>query len=50
MFRRFCSAASCRDVKPAQTPCMSIGWYSRASLRHCGLTVQWAHISRAWSM
>ena len=30
MPRRFCSAASCRDVMPAHTPCMSMGWYSRA--------------------
>lgn len=47
---RFCSAASCRDVSPAHTPCMSIGWYSRASLRHCGRTVQCAQMSLATSM
>jgi hypothetical protein len=47
---RFCSAANCRDVKPAHTPCMSIGWYSKASFKHCGRTVQCAHISLAWRM
>lgn len=47
---RFCSAASCLDVSPAHTPCMSIGWYSKASLRHWGLTVQCAQMSLASRM
>ena len=50
MPRRFCSAANCRDVKPAHTPCMSIGWYSKASFKHCGRTVQCAHMSLAVRM
>lgn len=44
---RFCSAASCRDVMPAHTPCMSTGWYSRAFLRQGCLTGQVSQICLA---
>ena len=47
---RFCSAASCLDVSPAHTPCMSMGWYSRASFRHCVCTVHVEQISLALIM
>ena len=50
MFWRRCSAASCRGVRPAHTPCMSAAGYSSASLRHWVLTSQCLQICRACVM
>jgi hypothetical protein len=47
---RFCSAASCRDVSPAHTPCMSIAGYWSAVVRHCSLTGHCLQMLRACLM
>lgn len=45
-----CSAASCLEVNPAHTPCISAGGYCSAYSKHGSLTSHPLHTIRAWAM